>query len=391
MYKVAIIGAGPAGISASLKCAKNRIKCVLIDKSLQSIGGVCLNKGCIPSKFYIKRLKEEKNISLQELFLEKEKFIASIRESLINYLQQQRIDLIFGEAQVSDKDTVKVNNKILKAQYILVCTGSSPKFLEYFKNCNNVLYGEDFFSLKEVGDNILIVGAGATGIELSTILSLLGRKVTLIEKESCILPGIDKYVAHRLEIFLKSKGIEVLTSVKLQELDIHRFNNIFLCTGRVPNNIAYGFKDNKNIMLCGDARGETFLAYTASFEAEKAVDSIIERSLFIPSIKNIPYCVFGFIPLSWIDEEDTSSQIIKKTISLAANPLAKIYSCEEGFIRIGVDKNTHLIKSVYIFGEFSWEWIHIFKVLMDNNLPLDFLKDFTFIHPSFSETVKAIL
>ncbi len=389
MYDLGIIGSGPAGLEASLYARKNNLSCALIEKDL--LGGLCFNRGCIPTKLYIHRLKQArkcgKALSLKELYAEKERFLSSWREVLFKFLRQQKVDVFFSQAKILDNHTLELKDgKKLEARYILVCTGSIPRPLPHIER--KFYFPEDIFSLESIGDNILIIGAGATGLEIATILTLLGKRVTVIEKEPQILPGIDNSVARRIAVFLRKRGMNIITSHSLKAEKLKSYDDIFLCTGRIPQRIgAEEFLEAGNIFLCGDAKGDNFFAYTASWEARFVIDRILGKEP--RNIANRLYSVFLELPLSWT-KSDYAGECEQKTIPLSSNPLSFFYDSHEGFIKLKIDSRTHRLKEGYVFSEFSWEIIHFLSLVVSLELELNFFKDFLFFHPSFSESLKVL-
>lgn len=395
-YDVIVIGSGPAGLEAVKTATRHNLKCALIEKD--RIGGLCFNRGCIPMKFYIQKLKDAKrfswDLSLRELYEEKEEFIVSYTEKMVSSLKSMHIDVILDEAEILDENTVKFkrSSRRIKGKNLIVCTGSVP--LNPF-NTDEVYFPEDLFGLREAGQNILIVGAGASGLELATVFSLLRKRVVVVEKKEQVLPGIDPSVARRIAHFLDQRNITVKTGYTAKEEEFKDFDQVFVCVGRKPLNIAQEFKlyPESGVFLCGEARGKDFYAYTASYEARQAVEIILGKKTHESSYRNRVYSVFLELPLSWCRKDDdlAPDDAEVKIVPLASNPLSFCYNSNEGFIRAKIDKEKNTLREIYFFGEFSWEINHFLSLLVSFDIPLGDLDSFLFFHPSLSESIREIL
>lgn len=409
MYDVAIIGAGPAGIQAAKASLKYGLKTALIEKKL--IGGVCLNRGCIPMKFFINKAETIKNFNL--LSKEKSRLIEKIRKGLINFLEDKGIDIFYQQAELSDLNKVKLEDKTLEAQNIILATGSSPRRLEV-SGKESFLDCEELLERQDLPLRVLIVGAGPSGVESSFLLNSLNSKVTLIEKEERILPFLDEDISERIERFLLSKGIEIKTSTDFLECDLSKFDRVILATGRVPNTSDLGLEEvgislneNKgvkvdsflrtnvnNIYACGDILGRNFYAYTADYEGRVAIENIIGLKNSV-NYRGLARCIFIRPQLSWTGEKEIELKrkglefkVIKS--SLRGLSSSYVYSDEEGFVKVILDKKDNILGAV-IFSKFSAEIIHLFSLAIINNLNLSSLKKLIPLHPSISEFITQLL
>ena len=204
MHDVAIIGAGPAGISCVKAALASGLKTALIEKDKNSFGGTCINTGCIPTKFFLTQSKFDKG--WRDISPQSKKVIDKIKLPLLSFLEKQGLDVVWGEAKFLDKNTLEVGGKKVQAKHIVVATGSSPKRI--FSH-PKVIVAEQIFEKKDVGEKNLIIGGGYIGLEMASLLYRLGKEVYLVEKEKRILPNFDKYLAMRLKATLVKKGIKI--------------------------------------------------------------------------------------------------------------------------------------------------------------------------------------
>ena len=407
MHKLAIIGAGPAGIEAAKEAILCGLKVVLIDSDFNSFGGTCLNKGCIPAKYYLNRSKYKTN--LKDIYKEKEKMVDRIKVSVLDYLKRNGADIIWGRAEFVSSNTLKVSGSIVSAKNIVVAVGSSPKEIIPVDG-KHVIFAESLFSFSELPDNFLIIGAGCVGLEMACLLKNLGKKVLVVEKEKRILPGFDKYLSVRLERILKKRGITIKVSQDISEYNLDDYNMVILSAGRKPNieglNCAkiglfqvtagwinidrYLLTNIPGIYACGDITGRKLLAYVAERQGRLAVENILGH-IRGEDYLGLAECVFtqpqaAFVGI--LEEEAKQKNIdyrILKTNFLKFSS-ADVYSDTDGFIEILVDSRGKII-GAGIISCCASELISIFSLAMRQGITLDQLKNATFIHPTLSEII----
>jgi len=290
MYDVAIIGAGAAGIEAAKLSLRNKFKTVLIDKNYDSFGGVCLNKGCIPAKYYLNSSRYDKDATT--IYKEKNKIVEEIKRPTFEYIKKQGADIIWSDVHFRAKNCIYASGGEIEAKHIIVAAGSHP--FELIKtDRNKVFFAEDVFSFEHLNQKFLIVGAGAVGLEVACFLNNLGKDVLVIEKENRILPHFDKLLSNRLKIILNKKGIKIKLSEDINDYKIDDFDTVLLSAGRKPNIEGLGIEgiglvQNRgwikidgylktnvdNIYACGDITGGKLLAYVAEEHGRIAVENI---------------------------------------------------------------------------------------------------------------------
>ncbi|MFH1518954.1 MAG: NAD(P)/FAD-dependent oxidoreductase [Candidatus Omnitrophota bacterium] len=409
MYELAIIGAGAAGITCAKEAKKAGLRTVLIEKEKDSLGGTCLNQGCIPTKFFLKSSQAHK--TWPDTFNQSQTLTKKIKLSLLALLEKQGLDLVWGSAQLLGKNSLVADGKTIKAKNIIIATGSSPK--PSLKS-PRVIFAEEIFSKETFGDKILIIGAGYIGVETASLLQGFGKSVYLVEKEEQILPSFDPYLAQRLRVILESKGINIATGQDIDGYNLNDFDLVISAVGRVPNLEGLGAEaiglvkspqgwlvankylrtNIKNIYACGDITGRKLLAYVAEYQAGICIDNIKGKKRK-EDYQGLSECVFSSPSLAKVGilEEEAKTRGIKYRL-VKSNFLrfssAYVYGDTDGFIEILIDKRKKII-GAGIISQASAELISIFSLCIRNNLSLDSLKRCLFIHPTLSEIIPQLL
>ncbi len=407
-YNVTIIGAGSAGIEAAKVCARNKLKTVLIEE--KKTGGICLNQGCIPTKFFLNHSLPGKEYSL--LYKEKEDLLSKIRSNLVSYLKSQQVDIIYSRARIKDKNTIETEKKTITTDYIIIATGSSPVVLPG-SDSRNILTPEEFLDSDKIHNKYLIVGAGAIGVEFSFLLAQLGKQVSLIEKEDSILPFLDKEMSKRIERILKKKKVDINKSQDVKDYNLAEFDKVIFALGRKPNLAGLGLEnagvsfDNKarvitddylrtsvpNIYICGDAACRYFYAYTAEYEGRICAENIMSKGT-IPDYRGIPQSIFTKPSLSSCGQrqEDIEAEGIEHNVAkytFKAISSSYVYDDTQGFAKVISDKKGYIL-GAHIISNISHEIIGYFSLCMRNNLKKEVLERLILVHPTISEFVTKI-
>jgi len=433
MYDIIIIGAGPGGYHTAIRGAQRGLKIALAEKN--KVGGVCLNVGCIPTKALYKtaekliQIKEEsenfgikaENIQFdfEKAQKRKEEVVNKMVSSVETLLKKHGIDLYFGEAEFLDKNTVKVNEKEIKAKNIIIATGSSPLMLPFFNiDHKTILDSTDLLNIKKVPESLIILGGGVMGVEFANIFNAFGTKVTILELEKQILPGIDKLIASQVAKTLKSRGIDIQLRKKTVKIEnrnnkayfesedssVYQAEKALISIGRKYNSDIKGLdklKINKsdkgailvnehqqtnieNIYAIGDVSGGMLLAHVASHEGEKALAHILKE----PKPESvIPSAIFSIPEIATVGEIDEKDRTIQKGMfSYQASGKAMATGDENGLALFYADKED-IIKKATIMGADASNLIQIVTIAINNKMKInDFIKN-VFPHPTLSEIV----
>lgn len=316
-YDIIIIGCGSGGLSIGLFMAMAGFKVLMVSKSDLSIGGDCLNDGCVPSKAFIhvariaQQAKEAANFGLTltgEIDIKKAINYVYERQELIRehenagWLKKQGVDVALGAAHFTGKNEIEVGGEKYTGKKIVIATGSSPRKLRTL-GVEKVLYydNENIFHLDALPARLLVVGGGPIGIEIAQTMSRLGSKVTVIHKGDSILEHDDKAITGILLDRLEKEGIEILLNAEIDqfltanEVTISlknrgkkniQFDAVFAGVGRQLNieglqlkNASIEVKENKivtnkylqttnkNVFVCGDVAGDLQFSHAAEAHA----------------------------------------------------------------------------------------------------------------------------
>ena len=233
LFDLGIIGGGPAGYSAAIRAAQKGLSVILFEKN--SMGGVCLNRGCIPTKtilhcsdVYKSMKKVEKfgintgeiSYSYEKIFNRKNEVVEKLQKSLIKLVQSYGVLIISAEAKLNAPDKIEADGCIYNCKNIILSTGSKPakiKGLEAYGHF--ILTSDDILNLKNLPQNLLIIGSGAIGVEWARIFSAFDCEVTVVEAADRLLPAADTDISKRLERLFKKSKIKFYTGAKVDSID----------------------------------------------------------------------------------------------------------------------------------------------------------------------------
>lgn len=402
-FDLGIIGAGPAGYTAALHGAATGKKVVLFEKN--EIGGVCLNKGCIPTKAILhvsevyNRIKNcsdygisvsDVNFDYSVVLERKNKIIEKLRKGIELALKNSKVSTVKSEAEILSEHEILSDNTVYSCKKIICAAGSSPKIIKGLEFDDEfLLSSDDILNLDTLPKSILIAGSGAIGLEWTRIMSNFGVETVLIELAPHLLPAADIEVSKRIERILKSKNIKYYTNTSIQKIEgktVTLSNNevlnpeiVLVAAGRTP---CIPDKKFDGVSYIGDMAGEIQLAHYAIKQAVEAVD-------FTPFNKNLtPFVIYGTPEIAWAGkrEQDLEAGTYQKSLTLISS-LGKAH-CDnetEGFIKILVQNNkiigTHIVSSE------ASSILQQLLIAMQFGIGPDKLKEVCFPHPTYSEGI----
>lgn len=403
-----IIGAGPAGYTAAIRASQLGKSVVLFEK--EELGGVCLNKGCIPTKTFLhsadlyNAIKKASNVGIiaenvsvdfEKVAQRKDKTVEKIRKSLEMLLNSYDIEIVKAEAFIKEKNLIEANGERYECANILVATGSSPKCVGGFQFDHEfILSSDDVLNLKELPKKVVIVGSGAIGVEWARIFSAFGVEVSIVEIADRLLPLADEEISERLERTFKMARIKMFVSTSVEKIedkkitlssgDVLESDFALFATGRALNEIE---KPADSIRI-GDAFGEIQLAHFASHQGVSVVENIVLskpiREFLVPSV------VYGNPEIAWVGE--TEQEIVRKNVEYKKSvfPISALGKAQaennlEGFIKVISSKGK--ILGAHIISKEASALIHQLLIGMQNGLSIEDLKHCCFAHPTYSEGV----
>ncbi len=400
-FDIGIIGAGPAGYTAALHAREKGLSVVMFEKNV--VGGVCLNRGCIPTKAIIHASETGK--TFEEALVYKDEVVAKVRKGLELSLKNAGVVVINEEAELSTNKLINLSTK--KETYecgkVIVATGSKPRELKELPfDGKYVLSSDDVLNLTKLPKSVVIVGSGAIGTEWARIFAAFGVEVTVLEAADKLLPIADFEVSKRTERIFKSKGIKFFTSSSIEKIDEIKPEMVLVAVGREPSVMLSETKhlkavtgcenleilrdaqndENKPSTIIGDACGEIQLAHYASKQALELIKGIKFDKTLVPSV------VYGTPEIAWVGarEQDLEPDTYQKA-SILISSLGKSHcdDCTDGFIKI-LARDDKIIGAHIVSKEAS-ALIHQLLIAMQCEIPIAKLKEVCFAHPTYSEGI----
>jgi dihydrolipoamide dehydrogenase len=447
--KITIIGGGPGGYAAAFLAADLGIEVTLIDKE-KNPGGVCLYRGCIPSKalLHVAKLLHEaedaKNlgiefakpkINLDRLREWKNEVVNKMTGGLGQLIKARKINYIQGTASFKDSSTLKIEEKggkksEHKFEHAIIATGSVITTIPSLNiESKRLLNSTTALDLPEIPKSLLVIGGGYIGLELASVYSALGTKVSVVEMLSGLLPGADRDLVSFLhkkvekeyeKIMLESKVIEMKETkkglkVKIQDKEEktteEEFDYVLMSIGRRPETKGLGIENTKvktnekgwikvnkqlqtddpKIYAIGDIVGEPMLAHKASHEGRIAVEVIAgHKAAFEPLA--IPAVVFTDPEIAWagLTETQAKEKGIKIEVAKfpwAASGRATTLDRFDGVTKLIIDPETERILGVGICGPGAGELIAEGVLAIEMGANVTDLKLTIHPHPTLSETI----
>ena len=405
-FDLGIIGGGPAGYTVAFQARSKGLSVVLFEKD--KVGGLCLNRGCIPTKAIlhsaelyeeIKSATElgitEENLSFDysKVVERKDKIVEKLRKSLELSLKNSGVVVVNAEAKIpshtmkNGENQVFANEEIYECKKIITATGSKPRDFDGLRFDHKfILSSDDILNLKTLPKSIVIIGSGAIGIEWARILSAFDVEVTIVEMADHLLPLADIEVSKRVERIFKSKKIKFYTSNGVEKIENQNVTLksgetltpelALLATGRTPQPI-------ENCDICiGDACGKIQLAHFAIKQAVAEIANIEFNENLVPSV------VYGCPQIAWIGkrEQDLEEGNYKKSnILISALGKSHCDNCSDGFIKL-LSQNGKIV-GAHIVSKEAASLIQEITIAMQNNIAIDDLKKVCFAHPTYSEGI----
>ena len=449
-FQAVVIGGGPGGYVCAIRLSQLGLKTACIE-SRGSLGGTCLNIGCIPSKSLLNLSEEfhkvkslsnkgievgEVKLNLPKMMKSKEKAVTVLTKGVEFLLKKNKVTYLKGVGSFKSKDEIvikddKKNETTIKAEKIIIATGSVPVPLPNIEFDEKVIVSSTgALNLEKVPKKMVVVGGGYIGLEMGSVWSRLGSEVHVVEFLDHITPGMDKEISNEFMKILKKQGINfhlehkvekvkknksgatVYTSDKNGNKKDFECDVVLISVGRKPNtnglnleNIGIeldtkkriktdkSFKTNlDNIYAIGDVINGPMLAHKAEDEGIAVAENIAGQSGHV-NYDTIPGVVYTKPEVASIGK--TEEQLKEKSIeykvgkfSFMANSRAKAIDDAEGFVKILADKKTDKVLGAHLIGPHAGELIAEIGVAMEFGASSEDIARTCHAHPTFSEAVK---
>jgi len=403
-YDVVVIGSGPGGYAAAIRAAQLGAKVAVVEKDL--LGGTCLNRGCIPTKAMIqssalwKELEgcEEFGINLGQKEFDHARMmqrcndvVAKLRNGVAFLFKRYKIELINGTGTILARGKVEVANEnekqTLDCDKIIIATGSEPLELPGMEFGEHILSSTTILQLEHTPKSLIIVGAGAVGVEFASIFRNLGSEVTIVEMLDQCVPTEDKQIARVLETNFKKRGMNIHTGTKVTrtesgpsgvkcQLDNGRTieaEKMLVAVGRKLNTDHIGLEnvgietdkgvievDDRmetsaaGIYAIGDITGKWLLAHVAHHQAVIAAENAMGKDSKM-DYRVVPACIYSepeiaSVGLSQKDAEEKGIAVKVSQFPFMASGKALIAGETQGFVQLVSDEATGEILGIQIVG-----------------------------------------
>lgn len=438
-YGIAVIGGGPAGYVAAIKGAKLGVKVILFEKDV--LGGTCLNRGCIPTKTYLKGAEiihhirtaskygingsTDFEMDMKKAVDNKNRVVKQLTQGVGVLLRSNQVDVVYGEAHLQTEHEILCNGQKYQAENIILCGGSKinripiPGIEE-----ESVLTSDQILDIQEVPEHLAIIGGGVIGCELASVFKYYGSDVTIIEAEERILSQMDDGISKALTSAFTDQKINVRTGCSVEKI-LRRDNTsvvsckdgqeiiadkILLSVGRVSDLSCLGkLKDLvkvekgkivvddfmrtniPNIYAAGDINGRSMLAHAAFKMGETAAENASGKDKkcmlsYVPGcIYTLPECAGVGMTEREAEKKYGDNGILIGQFPFLANGRALASGEGNGFVKVIVEKRYKEVLGVHIFGGIATEMISEATSLMEAEIPADEISEMIHAHPTFSE------
>ncbi|WP_342225660.1 dihydrolipoyl dehydrogenase [Rickettsia endosymbiont of Urophora cardui] len=443
-FDLVVIGSGPAGYTGSIRAAQLGMKVACIEKN-NTLGGTCLNIGCIPSKAllnssekYEEALKHFENIGitaevkldLQKMLANKDKVVSDLTKGIESLFAKNKMTRIKGEAKIISNNIIEVGGEQISAKNILIATGSSVIEIP------NIKIDEEFIvsstgalKLSKVPENLIVVGGGYIGLELGSVWRRLGSKVTVVEYADSIVPMLDKEVASQFMKLQLKQGIEFKLKTKVLSAEVKSgkvnltieeggkssvitSDVVLMAVGRkaYTQNLgleAVGINTDKqgrieinehfqtvvpNIYAVGDAVKGAMLAHKAEEEAIAAAEIMAGQAGHV-NYNLIPSVIYTSPEVASVGE--TEEQLKEKGVSykvgkfpFLANSRARAVGKTEGMVKILADSKTDKVLGAHIIGADAGTLIAELTAYMEFGAAAEDIARTCHAHPTLSEAIR---
>ena len=437
-FQAVVIGGGPGGYVCAIRLSQLGIKTACIE-SRGTLGGTCLNIGCIPSKSLLNLSENyykakhfsslgievgKVKLNLKKMMKNKDNAVTILTKGVEFLFKKNKVTYYKGTGSFKSNNLISItdnkNNKtIIEADKVIISTGSEPVSLPGIKiDEKSIISSTGALSLNAVPKKMVVVGGGYIGLEMGSVWSRLGSQVHVVEYLDHITPGMDKEISKELLKILKKQGINFHLETKVESIKKEGKKNAFDCdvvlisVGRKPNTknlnlnkigiqldkkdkikVNKNFQTNvQNIYAIGDVIEGPMLAHKAEEEGIAVAELISGQSCHV-NYDVIPGVVYTFPEVASVGKTEEQLKDANQTYKIGkfpfmANSRAKTVNEPEGFVKILADDKTDRVLGVHMIGSHAGEMIAEMAIAMEFGASSEDIARTCHAHPTFSEAIK---
>jgi len=447
-YDLIVIGGGPGGYMAAERAGHAGLKVLLIEK--RTLGGVCLNEGCIPSKTLLHSAKifdytlhgnkygvitnylpgkissYQPELNHRFVIERKNKVVETLVNGVKSLMKTNKVTVIYEEAQIIDGTHVKAGKEVYSGNRLLIASGSVPVLppidgLDSALKKGFVLTSREILDLDIVPKHLVVIGGGVVGLEMASYYKAAGSKVTVIEMLPKIAGTLDSEISSLLMKSYQDKGIEFLLDTKVKafkkESVVHgggqiKADKVLLSVGRKPlidgfglDNLglviengaiktdSFGQTSLPNVYAVGDVNGKYMLAHAAYREAEVAVAHMLGKSDEM-RYDAVPSVIYTSPEVASVGETEDSAK--SRGIDAMAVTVPMVYSgrylaentATDGICKVVINKKHRNIIGVHLYGSYASEIIISAGMMIEMQMRVEDVQKFIFPHPTVSEMLR---
>lgn len=443
-FDLVVIGGGPGGYVAAIRAAQLGLNVACVERDT-ALGGTCLNIGCIPSKALLESSEHYEGLSrglekhgiqikgfeleLATMMKRKQRIVNSLTKGIAFLFKKNKIEHILGTGRLVSPTEVAVEgegNDLLRAGKIIIATGSLPAALRGIEFQGPIGTSTDALSYEQVPQHLIVIGAGAIGLELGTVWRRLGAQVTVLEYLDHILPGVDGEISKMAERILTKQGLKFRLSSRVtgatiegSSCSVHvegdspiTADRVLVAVGRAPRTDELGLSEvgirvgergfievNEsfetsvpNIYAIGDVIGGPMLAHKASDEAVACVEKMVTGYGHV-NYDTIPGIVYTAPEVASVGK--TESDLLaagvplrKGVFQFRANGRAMTLDATEGFVKILAHEQTDRVLGVHIIGPRAGDLIAEATAAIEFGATSEDIARVCHAHPTLSEALK---
>lgn len=448
-FDVIVIGAGPGGYVAAIKCAKAGLRTAIVEN--RRVGGTCLNRGCIPAKamihassLYREMQEAEKfGVSAERITFDYEKIVSykeGTTEKLCRGIEQllkgNGVTILFGKGSLEQGRKVKVtgeeSEEYYDAEHVILAAGSKPVILPIpGLELPGVLTSDELFKLTEMPESLVIIGGGVISVEFASVYANLGCKVTIVEAMPRLIPNMDKEISQNLKMILKKRGVNIHTSASVQrveqegelytcvftekEKEVKVSARYVLCAiGRCPNTeglfgegaepemergrvvVDEKFQSSiEGVYAIGDLVKGLQLAHLASAQGMYVAEMLAGEEASV-DLSAVPGCVYtdpeiASVGMTEDEAKEKGLEIKTGKFIMSANGKSLITKEERGFIKILAEKETDVIVGAQMMCARATDMIGELVTAIANRMTVRQLLRGMRAHPTYNEGVQEAL